>query len=74
MGMQEVLSEETETYPDLESDHRDEQRALESTIREQLEEADVYVRTGGTRDGTETCSTKSWKRKYSLCSAGRASS
>ena len=49
MGMQEVLSEETETYPDLESDHRDEQRALESTIREQLEDADVYVRTGGTR-------------------------
>jgi len=49
MGMQEVLSEETETYPDLESDHRDEQRALESTIREQLEEADIYVRTGGTR-------------------------
>ncbi|WP_336358916.1 hypothetical protein [Haloarcula sp. CGMCC 1.6347] len=49
MGMQEVLSEETDTYPDLESDHRDEQRALESTIREQLEEADVYVRTGGTR-------------------------
>ncbi|MFP8953120.1 hypothetical protein ACLI4Z_09140 [Natrialbaceae archaeon A-arb3/5] len=49
MGMQEVLSEETETYPDLESDHRDEQRALESTIREQLEEADVYVRTGRTR-------------------------
>jgi len=49
MGMQEVLSEETETYPDLESDHRDEQRALESAIREQLEEADVYVRTGGTR-------------------------
>ena len=49
MGMQEVLSEETETYPDLESDHRDEQRALESMIREQLEEADVYVRTGGTR-------------------------
>lgn len=48
MGMQEVLSEETETYPDLESDHRDEQRALESTIREQLEQADVYVRTGGT--------------------------
>ena len=47
MGMQEVLSEETETYPDLESDHRDEQRALESTIREQLEEANVYVRTGG---------------------------
>jgi len=49
MGMQEVLSEETETYPDLESDHRDEQRALESTIREQLVDADVYVRTGGTR-------------------------
>ncbi|QRY26069.1 hypothetical protein [Halobacterium sp. BOL4-2] len=49
MGMQEVLSEETETYPDLESDHRDEQRSLESAIREQLEEADVYVRTGGTR-------------------------
>jgi hypothetical protein len=49
MGMQEVLSEETETYPDLESDHRDEQRALESALREQLEEADVYVRTGGTR-------------------------
>ncbi|MFA9418329.1 hypothetical protein [Natrinema sp. HArc-T2] len=49
MGMQEVLSEETETYPDLESDHRDEQRALESTIREELEDADVYVRTGGTR-------------------------
>ncbi|WP_226042478.1 hypothetical protein [Natrinema sp. DC36] len=49
MGMQEVLSEETETYPDLESDHRDEQRALESTVRDQLDEADVYVRTGGTR-------------------------
>jgi hypothetical protein len=49
MGMQEVLSEETETYPDLESDHRDEQRALESTVREQLDEADVYVRTGDTR-------------------------
>jgi len=49
MGMQEVLSEETETYPDLESDHRDEQRALESTIREQLADADIYVRTGGTR-------------------------
>ena len=49
MGMQEVLSEETETYPDLESDHRDEQRGLESTIREQLQDADVYVRTGGTK-------------------------
>jgi len=49
MGMGEVLSEETDTYPDLESDHRDEQRALESTIRERLEAADVYVRTGGTR-------------------------
>jgi hypothetical protein len=49
MGMQEVLSEETETYSDLESDHRDEQRALESTIREQLEDADVYIRTGGTK-------------------------
>jgi hypothetical protein len=49
MGMQEVLSEETETYPDLESDHRDEQRALESTVRDQLDEADVYVRTGDTR-------------------------
>ncbi|AWB28450.1 hypothetical protein [Halococcoides cellulosivorans] len=49
MGMQEVLSEETETYPDLESDHRDDQRALESTVRNQLEEADVYVRIGDTR-------------------------
>ncbi|WP_323676880.1 hypothetical protein [Halorubellus sp. PRR65] len=49
MGMQEVLSEETETYPDLESDHRDEQRALESAVREQLAEADVYARTGGTQ-------------------------
>ncbi|OYR72645.1 hypothetical protein [Halorubrum ezzemoulense] len=49
MGMQEVLSEETETYSDLESDHRDEQRALESAIREQLDEANVYVRTGETR-------------------------
>ncbi|WP_436936507.1 hypothetical protein [Halovenus marina] len=49
MGMQEVLSEETETYPDLESDHRDAQRALESTVRDQLDEADVYVRTGDTR-------------------------
>jgi hypothetical protein len=49
MGMQEVLAEETETYPDLESDHRDEMRTLESTIREQLEDADIYVRTGGTR-------------------------
>jgi len=49
MGMQEILSEETETYPDLESDHRDDQRALESTVRDQLDEADVYVRTGDTR-------------------------
>ena len=49
MGMQEVLSEETETYPDLESDHRDDQRALESTVRDQLNEADIYVRTGDTR-------------------------
>jgi hypothetical protein len=49
MGMQEVLSEETETYPDLESDHRDDQRALESTVRDQLDEADIYVRTGDTR-------------------------
>ena len=49
MGMQEVLSEETETYSELESDHRDEQQALESTIREQLADADVYVRTGGAK-------------------------
>jgi hypothetical protein len=49
MGMQEVLSEETVTYPDLESDHRDDQRALESTVRDQLDEADIYVRTGDTR-------------------------
>ena len=49
MGMQEVLSEETETYPDLESDHRDDQRALESTVRDQLNETDIYVRTGDTR-------------------------
>ena len=49
MGMQEILSEETETYPDLESDHRDEQLALESAAREQLDEADVYVRTGSAR-------------------------
>jgi len=49
MGMQEVLSEETETYPDLEADHRDEQRALESTVRDRLDGADVYVRTGDTR-------------------------
>ncbi|MFC6720719.1 hypothetical protein [Halobacteriaceae bacterium SHR40] len=48
MGMQEVLSEETETYTDLQSDHRDEQRALESGVREQLDEAAVHVRTGGT--------------------------
>jgi len=73
MGMQEVLSEETETYPDLESDHRDEQRALESTIREQLEDADVYVRTGGRReDDTGTSSSKSSKSKSDPCSAGRA--
>jgi hypothetical protein len=49
MGMQEVLSEETETYPDLEADHRDDQRAIESTVRDRLDEADVYVRTGDTR-------------------------
>jgi hypothetical protein len=49
MGMQEVLSEETETYSELESDHRDEQQALESTIRDQLADADVYVQTGGTK-------------------------
>ncbi|PHQ38251.1 hypothetical protein DJ69_12940 [Halorubrum persicum] len=49
IGMQEVLSEETETYSELESDHRDEQQALESTIREQLADADIYVRTGGTK-------------------------
>ena len=48
MGMQEVLSEETETYTDLQSDHRDEQRALESGVREQLDEAAVHVRTEGT--------------------------
>jgi len=72
MGMQEVLSEETETYPDLESDHRDEQRALESTIREQLEDADVYVRTGVREDDTGTSSSKSSKSKSDPCSAGRA--
>ena len=49
MGMQEVLAEETDTYPDLEADHRDEQRALESSVRDRLDEADVYVRTGNTR-------------------------
>jgi hypothetical protein len=49
MGMQEVLSEETETYSDLESDHRDEQRALESTVRDQLDEADIFIRAGDTR-------------------------
>ena len=49
MGMQEVLSKETETYPDLEADHRDEQRALESAVRDQLDEADVFVRAGDTR-------------------------
>ncbi|WP_231187343.1 hypothetical protein [Haladaptatus sp. DYF46] len=48
MGMQEVLSEETETYPDLESDHRNEQRALESAVREQLENGDIYIQTGDT--------------------------
>jgi hypothetical protein len=46
MGMQEVLSEETETYPDLEEDHREEQRNLESDVRERLAEADVYLRSG----------------------------
>lgn len=46
MGMQEVLSEETETYPDLESDHRDEQRILESAVLEQLKDGDIYVQTG----------------------------
>ena len=49
VGMGEVLSEETDTYPELESDHRDEQRALESTVRDRLAEADVYVPTGDTR-------------------------
>ena len=49
MGMQEVLSEETETYPDLEADHRDEQRALESAVREQLDDAEIYVLTGSSR-------------------------
>ena len=48
MGMQEVLSEETETYPELEADQRDEERALESVVREQLADASVFVRTGGT--------------------------
>ena len=48
MGMQEVLSEETETHPELEADQRDEERALESAVREQLADADVFVRTGGT--------------------------
>jgi hypothetical protein len=46
MGMQEVLSEETETYPDLEEDHREEQRNLESDVRDRLAEADIYVRSG----------------------------
>jgi hypothetical protein len=49
MGMQEVLSEETETYPELEADHRDEQRALESTVRDRLSEADIYARTGASQ-------------------------
>ncbi|ERH11846.1 MAG: hypothetical protein J07HB67_00857, partial [halophilic archaeon J07HB67] len=49
MGMQEVLSEETETYPELESDQRDEQRALESTVRDRLNEAAVFVRGGNAR-------------------------
>ncbi|GAB6860215.1 hypothetical protein ACFR97_12110 [Haloplanus litoreus] len=49
MGMQEVLSKETETHSDLEADHRAEQRALESAVREQLEDADVYTPTGSTR-------------------------
>ena len=46
MGMQEVLSEETETYPDLEEDHREDQRNLDSDVREQLAEANVHVRSG----------------------------
>jgi len=46
MGMQEVLSEETETYPDLEEDHREDQRNLESDVRERLAEANVHVRSG----------------------------
>jgi len=49
MGMQEILSEETETHPDLESDHRDEQLGLESSAREQLDEANIYLRTGSSR-------------------------
>jgi len=49
MGMQEVLTKENETHPDLEADHRDEQRALESTVREHLSDADVYTPTGSTK-------------------------
>ena len=49
MGMGEVLSEETETYSDLEADHREERLAVESAVREQLAAADVYAPTGSSR-------------------------
>ncbi|UPM45332.1 hypothetical protein [Halocatena salina] len=54
MGMQEVLSKESETYPDLQADNRADQRALESAVREQLDAADVYVLTGSSRGRYET--------------------
>ena len=49
MGMAEILSEETESHPDIEADHHDEERALESTIRAALMEASIYVPTGSGR-------------------------
>ncbi|WP_252697948.1 hypothetical protein [Natronosalvus vescus] len=58
MGMQEVLDNETETHADLRADHHDDQRELESTVREQLADADVFGRTGSARGRYETAFTK----------------
>jgi len=71
MGMQEVLSEETETYPDLSpttaTSSGPSSRRFASNSRRRMSTSERV----GRGDGTETCSTKSWKRKYSLFSGTR---
>jgi hypothetical protein len=49
IAMQDVLSNETDAYPDLEAELREERRELEASVRERLDEGSVYVARGGSR-------------------------
>lgn len=48
MGMAEILSDEIENYPDLESDNRKNERGLKQKLQTRLADAEVYTHSGGT--------------------------